>query len=507
MMPPPLSRGSGSFMELHDSSPDPRGLNRLRTPHPPDVRQQHSSVSSGHAGSSAGSMFSGAATEHHAARPLRWGEHESPLNRKFEQPLETPRVPSCPVKAAGSSNVHKPRGKDEVEDIRPRTLDLGEADPVNGLSLSPMNMSAASPGAPPSAAGGSRVHARQPPEVGETRRPKRARLLSELGSQSSMTMADNMEERDDVPPPLFRLNSMADTKMLFARKDARSTSFCAVPGSEGAFKFDDHFVWGGKLGSGSFSEVYAVRHKVRPAERYAIKRSKREFHSRKERAEYLREVQLANDMPAHPNVAEYYRAWQDSYFFYVQMELCENGTLGQIMEREVHTLPLPHAEPRVWEMALHVARGLAHIHSYQVMHCDIKPDNILVGRDGAYKIGDLGQSIACKAWDEQEGDACYLSRDLLESNPSTAADIFSFGIMLFEIKSGEPLPGSGERWDFLRTGLVPPPAGCSELLGRVMHQMMSPQPTARPTAQDVITACCNAAAEAAIATAMSAAAS
>jgi serine/threonine protein kinase len=300
---------------------------------------------------------------------------------------------------------------------------------------------------------------------------------------------------------------MADTKMLFARKDARSTSFCAVPGSEGAFKFDDHFVWGGKLGSGSFSEVYAVRHKVRPAERYAIKRSKREFHSRKERAEYLREVQLANDMPAHPNVAEYYRAWQDSYFFYVQMELCENGTLGQIMEREVHTLPLPHAEPRVWEMALHVARGLAHIHSYQVMHCDIKPDNILVGRDGAYKIGDLGQSIACKAWDEQEGDACYLSRDLLESNPSTAADIFSFGIMLFEIKSGEPLPGSGERWDFLRTGLVPPPAGCSELLGRVMHQMMSPQPTARPTAQDVITACCNAAAEAAIATAMSAAAS
>ena len=148
-------------------------------------------------------------------------------------------------------------------------------------------------------------------------------------------------------------------------------SFCAVPGSEGAFKFDDHFVWGGKLGSGSYSEVYAVRHKVRPEERYAIKRSKREFHSRKERAEYLREVQLANDMPAHPNVAEYYRAWQDSYFFYVQMELCENGTLGQIMEREKHTLPLPHAEPRVWEMALHVARGLAHIHSYQVMHCDI----------------------------------------------------------------------------------------------------------------------------------------
>lgn len=49
---------------------------------------------------------------------------------------------------------------------------------------------------------------------------------------------------------------------------------------------------------------------------------------------------------------------------------------------------------------------------------------------GAYKIGDLGLATATATWDEQEGDACYLSRDLLDSNPSTKADIFSFGIML-----------------------------------------------------------------------------
>jgi len=74
---------------------------------------------------------------------------------------------------------------------------------------------------------------------------------------------------------------------------------------------------------------------MRPSEHYAIKRSKREFRSRNERAEYLREVQLANSMPPHPNVVEYYRAWQDAAFFYVQMELCTGGTLGQLMQREV----------------------------------------------------------------------------------------------------------------------------------------------------------------------------
>lgn len=60
-------------------------------------------------------------------------------------------------------------------------------------------------------------------------------------------------------------------------------------------------------------------------------------------------------------------------------------------------------------------------------------DNILISRDGVFKIGDLGQAIALASWNEQDGDARYLSRDLLEANPSTAADIFSFGIMLFEV--------------------------------------------------------------------------
>ena len=85
-----------------------------------------------------------------------------------------------------------------------------------------------------------------------------------------------------------------------------------------------------------------------------------------------------------------------------------------------------------------------------------KPENILVSQDGAFKIGDLGLATCLNAWDEQEGDARYLSRDLLDSIPSDKADVFSFGIMLYEIVSEEVLPGHGERWDELRSGAVPP---------------------------------------------------
>ena len=97
----------------------------------------------------------------------------------------------------------------------------------------------------------------------------------------------------------------------------------------------------------------------------------------------------------------------------------------------------PSSEQRVWEIILHLCRGLQHIHGYHVIHCDLKPENILVSSDGAFKIGDLGQATYLQAWDEHEGDARYLSRDLLEAHPSTAADIFSFGMMVYEITTGE----------------------------------------------------------------------
>jgi tRNA A-37 threonylcarbamoyl transferase component Bud32 len=361
------------------------------------------------------------------------------------------------------------------------------------------------------------------------------------------------DEASSFVPSIARGNSMRDTKLLFVNKDQRSASFCDT---DGGFKFDDHFIWLHQLGSGSFSDVYAVHHNERKNEYYAIKRSRGELRSKMERAEYLNEVKLANSMPAHPNVVEYYRAWQDASYFYVQMELCTGGTLGQLMHREGSTLSCAAAEPRIWEIIRHIARGLAHIHSHAVIHCDIKPDNILISSDGVFKIGDLGQAAALKSWNEQEGDARYLSRDLLECNPyaaashpcaprlpwlqpaprslhmahlgiqhpfspnglplpllwcvgyltprlpdarrSFAADIFSFGMVVYELRSGEQLPGSGDRWVELRSGSVGPPSDCGAELAQVIRGMMDPDRLTRPSAEKILQACCAAAAAAAL---------
>ena len=252
------------------------------------------------------------------------------------------------------------------------------------------------------------------------------------------------------PPPLARRNSMQETKTIFARSDVRSASFCAAPGEDLGFNFENHFEWNGKLGSGSFADVWAVRHKTRPEERYAIKVLKKKFKSRAERAHFLQEAQLANTLPPHAHVVAYYRAWQESMIMHVQMELCERGTLREQMAAEA--LHLPAADSTVWRLLREVACGLAHIHEHGLIHCDVKPDNVLMDGSGRYKIGDLGQATALASWDEHEGDARYLSLDLLESNPSAAADVFSLGIMMYEVKSGAELPGHGPEWDALRGG-------------------------------------------------------
>ena len=74
------------------------------------------------------------------------------------------------------------------------------------------------------------------------------------------------------------------------------------------------------------------------------------------------------------------------------------------------------------------------------------------------------------------GDAKYIAKDLLESRPSTAADVFSFGITLLEVKRGQELPGHGEEWEALRAGgaaQLPSTATSDAQLVALIQGMMS----------------------------------
>eukprot|EP00966_Prymnesium_polylepis_P151650 3503750-Prymnesium_polylepis.1 len=153
---------------------------------------------------------------------------DSPQLVRSEPPAER-KVPSCPQKAHQGSNHGKrqgmpppPPGEEASEEIRPRTLDLDDADPIANLSLSPMNM--ASPAVnnllyrpvrdvagvrqPPEALAGGRAHAKR----------QKMGLGREESTDFMLGGGDPMNAEFAQPALPQRQNSMADTKILFGRE-------------------------------------------------------------------------------------------------------------------------------------------------------------------------------------------------------------------------------------------------------------------------------------------------
>lgn len=196
------------------------------------------------------------------------------------------------------------------------------------------------------------------------------------------------------------------------------------------------------------SEVYVARSKVDNS-LSAVKRTVHMLSSKKERERYLREVEVAASLPPSPHLVRYYRCWQEEGHFYVQMELCEGGSLARALDSlRSQGARLPEGD--IWRLLREVTSGLRHLHSNQVLHLDVKPENIFMGSDGTFKLGDLGSAVLRNRWEAEEGDGAYVAPELLqdERRASASSDIFSLGATLLEAitldaKHSLPFPRPG----------------------------------------------------------------
>lgn len=100
------------------------------------------------------------------------------------------------------------------------------------------------------------------------------------------------------------------------------------------------------------------------------------------------------------------------------------------------------------------------MHNKDIVHLDLKPDNVLFSSSGQYKLGDLGLARLMNKLhgDVPEGDCRYLAKELLNSDPDCnipdlrKADIFSLGMMAYELIEEIDLPKNGNEWTALRKG-------------------------------------------------------
>ena len=146
---------------------------------------------------------------------------------------------------------------------------------------------------------------------------------------------------------------------------------------------------------------------------------------------------------SHPNIVSVYDVSCSDDIDYIVMELIDGVTLKQYMERRGQM---------DWREALHfitqIMRGLSHAHSRGVIHRDIKPQNIMILRDGSARVADFG--IACLAdqgqtlTQETLGSVHYISPEQARGDRVDArSDIYSAGVVLYEMLTGK-LPFQGD---------------------------------------------------------------
>jgi serine/threonine-protein kinase len=231
----------------------------------------------------------------------------------------------------------------------------------------------------------------------------------------------------------------------------------------------------GVIGAGGMGVVYRAQDTKlnRPV---AVKLLSDELADAAARRRFQREAQLASALN-HPHILTVYDAGEFEGHQYLVTEFVDGGTLKNWAKQE----------PRTWrqivELLVGVADGLATAHAAGILHRDIKPDNILVAKNGYAKLADFGLAKAAEGAEidltrtltERQtragvivGTIAYMSPEQASGKPLDArSDIFSFGVVLYELLEGRrPFTGATDL----------------EVLQKIIHQPAEPVGSEVPAA-------------------------
>ena len=214
----------------------------------------------------------------------------------------------------------------------------------------------------------------------------------------------------------------------------------------------------GRIGSGGMSVVYKA--KCHTLDRLvAIKVLKEEFASDENFvSKFKMEAQAAARL-SHPNIVNVYDVVDEGDLHYIVMELIEGITLKSYIEKKGF---LENKE--AIGIAIQVAQGIAAAHEQHIIHRDIKPQNMIISRDGNVKVADFGIARAVSSQTMNAtavGSVHYISPEQARGGYcDERSDIYSFGITMYEMVTGR-VPFEGDNTvavalAHLETPITPP---------------------------------------------------
>lgn len=196
-----------------------------------------------------------------------------------------------------------------------------------------------------------------------------------------------------------------------------------------------------KIGTGGMSDVYKA--KDNKLNRFvAVKVLKQEFGENANFvSKFLVEAQAAAGL-MHPNIVNVYDVGEEEGIHYIVMELVEGITLKKYIEKKAR---LSYKE--AVSIAIQVSMGIEAAHNNHIIHRDIKPQNIIISKDGKVKVTDFGIAKAATSntvTSNVMGSVHYTSPEQARGGYSDEkSDVYSLGITLFEMLTGR-VPFDGD---------------------------------------------------------------
>ena len=206
---------------------------------------------------------------------------------------------------------------------------------------------------------------------------------------------------------------------------------------------------------------------------------------------FQREAHAAANL-SHPNIVTVHDIGQDHHRHYIVMEFVEGLTLKQIIRNyndEGKYMPINQA----LDLTIQVSSGLGYAHRAELVHCDIKPHNVLVTRDDRVKVADFGIARAMSQATQQGelsqiwGTPQYFSPEQAAGQiPTPASDVYAIGVIMFEMLTGR-LPFEAESHTAMALKhLHTPPPHVSEFnpavplqLDQIVDKLLSKEPSGR----------------------------
>ncbi|MEZ4516288.1 MAG: protein kinase [Chloroflexota bacterium] len=206
---------------------------------------------------------------------------------------------------------------------------------------------------------------------------------------------------------------------------------------------------------------------------------------------FQREAYSAANL-SHPNIVTVHDIGQQDDRYYMVMEYVDGRTLKQLVRlQNQQGQPMPIS--RALDLIIQVCAGIGYAHRANLVHCDVKSQNILVTRDDQVKVADFGIARAMSEAtqhtvdDQIWGTPHYFSPEQAAGQPATpASDVYSIGVVLFELLTGR-LPFTADTHTALALKHMhePPPhvsqfnPAVPQALDDILQKVMSKEPAAR----------------------------